>query len=639
MADRQSSPRNSLPSPARKERRHRSSAMTRISVAQAMVFNAHLVSRDSESLGEINADQALSSTRNFGAEVRKLLNPQAGGQRASNSPATEPLDLPSISSLYSPQSASSSLPELLPSEVEARQCLEAFIFYLGQTQHFIDSRVFSDTLDRLYNSATTMTDSQDVGMIEILLVLAIGRQILRKTSPQEFWPGDKLFKVAIARLPNFTELRTKGIIMVNILALAAVYLQNLDLTEDAYYYSSTALRIAICYQMHRANSLNSMLTSERAHLNRLWWTVYMLERRLAAATGNPVGIPDDAIDLPPPFDAAGFIPSTAIRINLNAAKISGQILSTIYLSKPGSQEAFVNSVRCIMESLYKITNDIPPEHSLNFSATLLKVSRTSASLHLMLYQAMMHAIRPILLYLAKERNNDQIENLSPNSSLHKLARTCVVAGQRCLLIAMAMQRQNTLGVFGFFDLDAIFSAAFTMVLWKMAGSGEDDITTPAITNACRLLEYMEREGSKTAGGRRRDLVRMTERPTNLSRRSQENDNGGEAEISSGQPPNSKSDQWASAARPVADTQTPQDGSAGNAWWQDNQLSQPLWGEMDPFAASNEILRNGDFNDAHELYATYHDQGLRWSGVDIHDWGELERHVAEFQSMPQFNSGE
>jgi proline utilization trans-activator len=96
--------------------------------------------------------------------------------------------------------------------------------------------VFSDTLDRLYNSATTMKDSQDVGMIEILLVLAIGRQILRKTSPQEFSPGDKLFKVAIARLPNFTELRTKGIIMVNILALAAVYLQNLDLTEDAYYY-------------------------------------------------------------------------------------------------------------------------------------------------------------------------------------------------------------------------------------------------------------------------------------------------------------------------------------------------------------------------------------------------------------------
>jgi hypothetical protein len=179
-----------------------------------------------------------------------------------------------------------------------------------------------------------------------------------------------------------------------------------------------------------------------------------------------------------------------------------------------------------------------------------------------------------------------------------------------------------------------------MVLWKMAGSGEDYITSPAITNACRLLEYMEREGSKTAGGRLRDLVRMTERPTNLSRRSQENDNGGEAEISNGQQPNSKSDQWASAARPVADTQTPQDGSAGNAWWQDNQLlSHPLWGGMDPFAASNEILRNRDFNDAHELYATYHDQGLRWSGIDIHDWGELERHVAEFQSMPQFNSGE
>lgn len=73
-------------------------------------------------------------------------------------------------------------------------------------------------------------------MIELLLVFAIGRQILRVSMLQELWPGDLLFKAAIARLPSFTDLRTKDTASVKILALAAVYLQNLDLTDDAYYY-------------------------------------------------------------------------------------------------------------------------------------------------------------------------------------------------------------------------------------------------------------------------------------------------------------------------------------------------------------------------------------------------------------------
>lgn len=41
---------------------------------------------------------------------------------------------------------------------------------------------------------------------------------------------------------------------------------------------STALRLAILLGMHRKSGLEGRLESEKVHINRLWWTIYMQER-------------------------------------------------------------------------------------------------------------------------------------------------------------------------------------------------------------------------------------------------------------------------------------------------------------------------------------------------------------------------
>lgn len=50
------------------------------------------------------------------------------------------------------------------------------------------------------------------------------------------------------------------------------------------------------------------------------------------------------------------------------------------------QDAFVIRVQAVMRSLHKIARSMPSEFSLDFGAPVLKVTRTAASLHLMLYQ-------------------------------------------------------------------------------------------------------------------------------------------------------------------------------------------------------------------------------------------------------------
>lgn len=49
-------------------------------------------------------------------------------------------------------------------------------------------------------------------------------------------------------------------------------------------------------------------------------------RRLAAATGNPVGILDDNIATSLPTESPGFPPVAALNVNIQLAKITGQII-------------------------------------------------------------------------------------------------------------------------------------------------------------------------------------------------------------------------------------------------------------------------------------------------------------------------
>ncbi|KAL6230481.1 hypothetical protein BDW75DRAFT_65360 [Aspergillus navahoensis] len=74
-----------------------------------------------------------------------------------------------------------------------------------------------------------------------------------------------------------------GALGIEVMGLIAFYLQCADRKEDAYIYAGMGLRIAILMGLHRDGG-TSLTRSERVHCDRLWWTIYMQERRLAAAT-------------------------------------------------------------------------------------------------------------------------------------------------------------------------------------------------------------------------------------------------------------------------------------------------------------------------------------------------------------------
>ncbi|TEA15283.1 putative transcriptional regulatory protein [Colletotrichum sidae] len=393
-------------------------------------------------------------------------------------------------------------------------------FFIGYTQHHVDTREFSDRLAFFYSNMEDPSQTETPWYLEMLLVFAIGKLFSGTfdSGDRAELPGLSMFTYVQSRLPSLSELFSLGKLGIEIHALAAVYLQNANRKEEAYLYISSALRLATAHGFHRTSGTKHLLQSEKVHLNRLWWTVYMQERRLAAATGNPSGISDDVIEIDMPNDSPGFPPALPLRTNIRIARVTGRILSTIYGPGNHREETFVPNVQEIVQSLYWIAKEIPGEFSGKLIISPLldgDVSlRTSAYLHMMLYQAILLTIRPVMLHVSKlilDEDHDESLNLGA-SPLGRLSRTCSEAARRLLEVLLTLRRKGILTTFGFFDLDAIFSAAFIMVLTLVVDSSCDEChklcPSPGLLEALEILDYLVEKGNRFALQRAREVRRM-----------------------------------------------------------------------------------------------------------------------------------
>ncbi|KAJ0350480.1 hypothetical protein COL26b_010413 [Colletotrichum chrysophilum] len=587
----------------------------------------------------IPADSTLSSSHNFGSRLQNLLeHPRLSGREPTPQPRPHaPSSQPRTTKPHDDGPA-------LPSEDEGRKLFESMSFFIGYTQHHIDTREFSDRLAFFYANLGDPSQTQTPWYLEMVLVFAIGKLFsgaFDGDDEEVGLPGEGMFRYVQGRLPSLSELFGLGKLGVEIHALAAVYLQNANRKEEAYLYS------------------------EKVHLNRLWWTVYMQERRLAAATGNPSGISDDVIEIDMPIDSPGFPPALPLRTNIKIARVTGRILSTIYGPGNHPEDSFVPSVQEIVQSLYWIAKEIPGD----FSSKLFDIPsmegdvslRTSAYLHMMLYQAILLTIRPVMLHVSKlifDDDNGGGLNLG-SSPLGRLSRTCSEAARRLLEVLLALRKGNMLTIFGFFDLDAIFSAAFIMILTLIIDSTSDDsqklAPSPGLPDALEILDYLVARGNDFASQRAREVRRMRDHlstfldiPKNSpsEARNRPPTVAGDASIVVSMDDDGGG-QDAEARRHAFPGSTPKEGGVVTPSGRTSQLGSrslldsSLWNDisylwMQPAAGEDAQVPEQAAGmaelmpeDAYNCYSIYHNQDLTLTGQDLGDFGELERHILGF----------
>ncbi|KAJ5693032.1 hypothetical protein N7462_002455 [Penicillium macrosclerotiorum] len=109
-----------------------------------------------------------------------------------------------------------------------------------------------------------------------------------------------------------------------------------------------------------------------------------------------------------------------------------------------------------------------------------------------------------MLHIAKQIvNGEDIDSNNPNASpLGRLSRSCSEAPRRLLNVIVALRKKNTLIIFGFFDFDACFSAAFVMILSAIIDSLSDGhpghTQSPGLRDALETLEYLADRGNNFA---------------------------------------------------------------------------------------------------------------------------------------------
>ncbi|KAL2826097.1 hypothetical protein BDW59DRAFT_161222 [Aspergillus cavernicola] len=493
-----------------------------------------------------------------------------------------------------------------PTEEESQQLVYTVTNSIGNIQHLFDPRSFSDRLAAFYDREQSAT-VHGISTAEILMVFAVGKLLQGVIDENEPFPGFKFFSEALKYVSNLCHVHAAGALGVEVMGLIAFYLQCADRKDDAYLYAGMGLRIAILMGLHR-NSDASIMRSEKNHRNRLWWTIYMQERRLAAATGNPPGIQDEAITANYPEDFPGFASPAPLTVNITVAKTTGQILQIIYGQKAQTQQSFIKGVQGILVSLHQISTSMPQELILEFSDKPLAVTRTNATLYLMLYQTIMLATRPTLLYLAGKIVKGQGNEETPSQTLHQFAKTCIDAAQRSLAILRTLQHQQLIANFGFFDLDAIFSAAFVFVLAGTIYPNKESCWRD-INLALDVLDQLSLHGNKASSNRRADILQMCDH-LGISRE----------QVAHTAPVEPTSTSAVEHIQPNAHIAVP-------------AMEQPIQDNTTPLNFSEPALNwvnNIDEllleQDPHDFYSLYCNDGLPLAGTVETDWEALERQI-------------
>lgn len=133
-----------------------------------------------------------------------------------------------------------------PSEEEANQLLELVVLNVGISQHLFDIRSFSDSLSRLYRDTGNETPIRGLWFVQVLFVLAIGKLLRAGTVEDSEVPGVAFFNEAMKHMPAMSDMKKHSILGIEVVGLAALFLQVADRKDEAYLYVCYPFLLCSC---------------------------------------------------------------------------------------------------------------------------------------------------------------------------------------------------------------------------------------------------------------------------------------------------------------------------------------------------------------------------------------------------------
>ncbi|KAK0369365.1 hypothetical protein CLIM01_13277 [Colletotrichum limetticola] len=384
-------------------------------------------------------------------------------------------------------------------------------FHLGQTYHLFDEESFMTGLYDLYRTGPKLEPTVDSRLwyIQFLIIMAFGKALLVPGNPNQTPPGSGLVTRALELLPDVHGLYQDPVLSVEILCGLALYLQSVDHRNSAYTYIGQAFRIAISQGLHREPLRNQLNDSEANRLRCVWWTLYILDRKMSSLMGAPNSIQDSDITIQLPRSDPVVHKYKALGIHVVLSQLLAKVLNTVYGVDGKLDPSFLKSVQEVLRDMARLAPQLTAGFEFKFNNSE-PASRVSATLNLCYHQCVVLATRPILMCLLQDvlgRRGNLNRGLA--SPIKALLKTSSDSANKSLRILSTLQSQHLLESFLPFDLEQAFSSAFVLTLMtSMPSLSERDNRYMQTTTD--ILDTMIARGNVVARCRKEELEKLQE---------------------------------------------------------------------------------------------------------------------------------
>ncbi|WBW72401.1 DNA-binding transcription factor Thi1 [Schizosaccharomyces osmophilus] len=385
--------------------------------------------------------------------------------------------------------------DLIPSLTVTEFLVNTFFTNIQTNLFFYHASFFKIRLE-IFLSIKNQTDP---GFLCILLmVLAFGNQYMIEhqtdpvaASPQACVIGNRLFSAAVSIFPMVLLQGNTNTVQSAI--LIALYLQPTVYQKASYSYFGLAVKTAISLGLHKNCEDFTLSQSSRELRNRLWWSVFCVDRFISIATGRPFSITLDNVTTPYPsvlldLEVPG-IPSmvTNMCAVIELTKITSEVCDCLYSKVPSDFNTQLSHVRrlCARLELWKrnlhhslLCDESSPQHP-HF--------RLNAQLQMIYDNAVILATRFVLLFKYKGKI------LSPENLQY--ANMCVDSSCRIVIIAHQLFQNKRLSSYSFFDAYLpICSGIILLVCSHYEPSLEID---DAISKLWEVMEFLSQRNETT----------------------------------------------------------------------------------------------------------------------------------------------
>ncbi|KAM0094643.1 hypothetical protein ACP6JD_001911 [Aspergillus fumigatus] len=355
--------------------------------------------------------------------------------------------------IYWRQASSEEVPDRsgLPSRDQAIYMLNTVCFHFGHLYQPFDEEDFTRNLDEFYCNASAKVQESRLWYVQFLVVLAFGEALLapvRRASNTASWT--KYFSRAMSLLPDTTALWQDPLLAIEVLALIALYLHSVDMRDSAYCYIGHAMRMALVEGLHRALPVEQLGEKRVERCTKIWWTVYILDRKFSSLIGSPTSVNDEDVttilwDLKTCSQEAA-----ALSLHVKITQVITRVLNTVYSANGKLGNAFLQGIRSILHEMSDLSRELEEVFAHRFSSSVDTLSGVTTRLTLSCHskQCIIVTARPLILSLLWERlscfeEGDVFRSLS--APIRTLIQACIDSALRSLKILTALRDQNLLG--------------------------------------------------------------------------------------------------------------------------------------------------------------------------------------------------